>query len=164
MPPPWRNQRPPTACDTPTTAAASSGNSPFAISIQNERSTSRRCRGAPGDFIGDRPVNDVIHPAGLPINTSIIKVLRRPVESALGAVVAVDHDAFGLAVLDRHPERVHDEVRRLRRVDRPADHSAGERVEYDRAVHLALPRWVFGDVGQPQPVRFRPGEVAIHEI
>ena len=36
----------------------------------------------PGDFIGALPVNPFIHPAGLPINTSTIKVLRRPVESA----------------------------------------------------------------------------------
>ena len=36
----------------------------------------------PGDFIADRPVNFFIHPAGLPINTSTIKVLRRPVKSA----------------------------------------------------------------------------------
>ena len=37
-------------------------------------------------------------------------VLRRSVEPGLGAVVAVDHGALGLAVLDRHPERVDDEV------------------------------------------------------
>jgi transposase InsO family protein len=43
---------------------------------------SRRCDGRPGDFIGERPVNSFIHPAGLPITTSSIKVLRRPVESA----------------------------------------------------------------------------------
>ena len=55
---------------------------PCAIRIQNSRSTSRRSDGAPGDFIGDLPVNSFIHPAGLPINTSEIKVLRRPVESA----------------------------------------------------------------------------------
>jgi hypothetical protein len=36
----------------------------------------------PGDFIGALPVNPCIHPAGLPINTSTIKVLQRPVESA----------------------------------------------------------------------------------
>jgi transposase InsO family protein len=51
-----------------------------AISRQNPRSTSRRSAGAPGDFIGDRPVNAFIHPAGRPINTSIIEVLRRPLE------------------------------------------------------------------------------------
>ena len=39
-------------------------------------------RRALGDFIGERPVSAFIHPAGLPINTSEIEVLRRPVESA----------------------------------------------------------------------------------
>jgi len=37
--------------------------------------------GRPGDFIGERPVNATIHPAGLPINTPTIKALRRPLES-----------------------------------------------------------------------------------
>ena len=55
--------------------------SPFAISRQNARCTSRRNDGAPGDFIGDRPVNATIHPAGLPTDTPTIRVLRRPVES-----------------------------------------------------------------------------------
>jgi transposase InsO family protein len=52
----------------------------LAISRQNKRSTSRRSEGFPGDFIGALPVNAFIQPAGLPINTSTIKVLRRPVE------------------------------------------------------------------------------------
>ena len=82
MPPPCRNHRLPAACDTPTAIAASSLVTPLAISRQNSRSTSRRCDGAPGDLISDRPVNSFIHPAGLPINTSTIEVLRRPVESA----------------------------------------------------------------------------------
>jgi hypothetical protein len=82
MPPPCRNYRPPTGCDTPTAFAASSGSKPFAISFQNNLCISRRRDGAPGDFIADRPVSSVIHPAGLPINTSTIKVLLRPVESA----------------------------------------------------------------------------------
>jgi transposase InsO family protein len=54
----------------------------LAISRQNNRSTSRRNDGFPGDFIGALPVNSIIHPAGLPINTSTINVLRRPVEPA----------------------------------------------------------------------------------
>jgi putative transposase len=82
MPPRSRNHRLPAACDTPTTIAASSLVSPLAISRQNKRSTSRRSAGAPGDFIGDLPVNAFIHPAGLPIDTSTVEVLRRPVESA----------------------------------------------------------------------------------
>ena len=53
---------------------------PSAIRRQNARSMSRRCDGAPGDFIGERPVNSFIHPAGLPTTTSSIEVLRRPVE------------------------------------------------------------------------------------
>jgi hypothetical protein len=81
MPPRCRNHRVPAAGDTPTTAAASSLVSPLPASRQNSRSTSRRNAGAPGDFIGERPVNAVIRPAGLPINTSTIKMLRRPVES-----------------------------------------------------------------------------------
>jgi hypothetical protein len=82
MPPRSRNQRPPTACDAPTASAASSLVNPFAISHQNRRSTSRRSDGLPGDLIDALPVNPCIHPAGLPINTSTIKVLQRPVESA----------------------------------------------------------------------------------
>jgi len=77
-----RNQRLPAACDAPTAIAASSLVSPLAISRQNNRSTSRRSDGLPGDFIGALPVNSRIHPAGLPINTSTIEVLRPPVESA----------------------------------------------------------------------------------
>jgi hypothetical protein len=82
IPPRSRNHRLPAAWDAPTANAAPSLLEPFAISCQNNRSTSRRSDGFPGDFIGALPVNSVIHPAGLPINTSTIKVLRRPVESS----------------------------------------------------------------------------------
>lgn len=53
---------------------------PVAISVQNARSTSRRCDGWPGDFIGDLPVSSLIQPAGRPIRHLHIKVLRPPVE------------------------------------------------------------------------------------
>ncbi|WP_139277701.1 RICIN domain-containing protein [Rhodococcus marinonascens] len=66
----------------PTATAASRLVSPLATSRQNCRSTSGRSDGAPGDFIGDLPVGSFIHPAGLPINTSTIEVLRQPVEPA----------------------------------------------------------------------------------
>lgn len=77
----------------PTANAASSLLKPLVISRQNNRSTSRRNDGFPGDFIGALPVNSVIHPAGLPINTSTINVLRRPVEPAL-------HTSVGVAAQD----------------------------------------------------------------
>jgi hypothetical protein len=69
-------QRLPAACDAPTATAASSLVSPLAISRQNNRSTSRRSDGFPGDFIGALPVSAFIHPSGLPINISKIEVLR----------------------------------------------------------------------------------------
>jgi hypothetical protein len=82
IPPRSLNQRLPAAWEAPTATAASSLLRPLAISCQNNRSTSRRSDGFPGDFIGALPVNSVIHPAGLPITTSTINVLRRPVEPA----------------------------------------------------------------------------------
>jgi len=89
MPPRSRNHRVPAACDAPTAIAASSLVSPLAISRQNSRSTSRRSDGAPGDFIADLPVNAFIHPAGLPIDTSEIEVLQRPVEFTGRAPIGV---------------------------------------------------------------------------
>src|SRR4051794_40012835 len=82
IPPRSRNHRTPAAEETPTACAASSLPRPFAISRQNHRSTSRRCDGLPGDFIAERPMSSFIQPAGLPITTPRLKVLRRPRESA----------------------------------------------------------------------------------
>lgn len=88
MPPRCRNQRAPTAEDTPIASAALSLGIPVAICTQNCRSTSRRSAGGPGERIASLPVNCFIHPAGRPINTSWLKVLRRPVESAQYTSVA----------------------------------------------------------------------------
>lgn len=49
-----------------------------------------------------------------------------------------DHTDLRVAVGDRHAQRVGDEGGGLTRIDRPADHTAGEGIEYDRAVQLAL--------------------------
>ena len=83
IPPRCLNHRMPAAGDAPHANAASTPANPSAIRRQNARSTSHRNDGAPSDFIGDRPVNSVIHPADLPITTSSIKALPRPIESAL---------------------------------------------------------------------------------
>src|ERR1035437_6044124 len=141
--------------DLPTASAASSLLKPLAISRQNNRSTSRRSDGLPGDFIGALPVNSVIHPAGLPINPSTINVLRRPVEPALNASVAMDDGVIGeLACGDRHPESVRNERRGLCAVDRPADDLTAEGIKHDATVDLALTGGMLGDVGHPQAVRF----------
>ena len=84
IPPRCLNQRAPITGDTPTASVALSLVIPVAICCQNRRSISHRIDGAPGERIAPRPVNFCIHPAGRPINTSMIKVLRRPVEYALG--------------------------------------------------------------------------------
>ena len=81
IPPACRNQRVPTGPDTPHATAASSLVSPRAICTQNARSRSRRTGGRPGDSITARPVNAAAQPGGRPIeSTSIVEVLRRPVE------------------------------------------------------------------------------------
>ena len=83
MPPPWRNHRVPTGADTPTAAAASSLETPVAISRQNLRATSRGGGGRPGDRIAGRPVCCVVRSFGHAIEcTSFIEVLRRPLEFA----------------------------------------------------------------------------------
>src|SRR3954451_21893038 len=94
MPPRWRNHRDPTGPDTPTATAASSLLMPSAILAQNTRSTSRRGGGRPGERIGGRPVPVDIHAAVRPnVTPLLIGVLRRPLESALHAVIGVDDRA-----------------------------------------------------------------------
>lgn len=82
-------------------------------------------------------------------------------------MIAMDHDfAVGVwvAVGDGHAERVRDERRVLAVIDRPANDASTERVEHDAAVKLSFSRGVLGDVGDPQPVRFDSGEVAVDEV
>lgn len=72
MPPRSRNHLDPTAPDPPTAIPASSLVMPSAILPQNDRSTSRRIGGRPGDLIAGRPVCVTIHPGCRPINTSSV--------------------------------------------------------------------------------------------
>jgi hypothetical protein len=61
----------------------------------------------------------------------------------LGAVVGVDHvTGCGSAILDRHVESVHDEVRILHTVDRPSDDASRVSVEHATAVDLSSTRGV----------------------
>ena len=95
----------------------------------------------------------------------MIEVLRRPVESALDAVVGVDDQAgIRVAVADGHVERVRDQRRGLGGVDRPADDAPGVGVQDDGAVHLALAGAVFGDVGDPQLVASVAVEHPMHQV
>ncbi|HSZ04968.1 MAG TPA: hypothetical protein VK778_07180, partial [Solirubrobacteraceae bacterium] len=70
-------------------------------------STSRRNDGFPGDFIGALPVNSVIHPAGRPINTSTINVLRGPVETAQNQSVFMEAYDIPRVIRRREIEPIH---------------------------------------------------------
>lgn len=59
----------------------------------------------------------------------------------VGAVARVDHDAFGLAALGRHSERVHDQCRRIRRVGCSACDPPRARVVDQCAVDPAHVGW-----------------------
>lgn len=82
IPPEIRNQRVPTGGETPAATAASSLDSPAAISRQNRHRCSRcQTGGRPGEHNLRRVErSDFLLP--VIINTSEIRVLRRPVESA----------------------------------------------------------------------------------
>src|SRR3954465_15647746 len=95
MPPPWRNQRPATGVDTPISSAASSVRLPCAISRQKARSTCRAGIGRPGERIaGRRAIRLLLTPCHRTPPRSG-EVLRRPVESALAAAVAVEDHTLG---------------------------------------------------------------------
>src|SRR3954471_7862716 len=82
MPPASRNQRVPTAGDTPATDAASSLVCPVVIAAQNCRRSSRCAAGGrPGDRRGTRPDRSECRFRFF-IATSFVRVLRRPLESA----------------------------------------------------------------------------------
>src|SRR6059058_4563564 len=80
MPPALRNQRAPTAGDTPAPTAASSVEHPAAIAAQNSwRSSRRATEGRPGDGKAPRPDRSE-RCFRMAIATFSLKVLRRPLE------------------------------------------------------------------------------------
>lgn len=81
----------------------------------------------------------------------------------VNCVVGLDCSG-GLPVAGRHREGVGDQRGRLRRVDGPADHLARAGIQQHGAVDLALPGEMFGDVGNPQLVWRRAGEVTVDQI
>jgi hypothetical protein len=92
-------------------------------------------------------------------------MLRRPLEPALAAVVAVvDQPGRWLPLGDRHVEGVQDQVGAQVVGHRPADDPAGEAVQHDREVEPTLAGALLGDVGDPQPVRCWWGEVAFDQV
>ncbi|MFT7649296.1 MAG: hypothetical protein ACI8Y4_004057 [Candidatus Poriferisodalaceae bacterium] len=65
---------------------------------------------------------------------------------------------------DRHLDCVGDEFGTDVVGDQPANHPPRVSVDHDRAVDLAGVGWVFGDVHDPQPVRYRRVERTVDQI
>src|SRR5215213_4586853 len=88
MPPAFRNHLVPTGCDTPASSAASSLLSPVAIARQNLICSSRPAAGGrPGEGNGARP-DRADRRFRMLIATSNFRVLRRPLESTVQALVS----------------------------------------------------------------------------
>src|SRR3954465_10162613 len=97
MPPALRNQRAPTAGDTPASTAASSLERPAAMAAQNWRGCSRRAtEGRPGEGNAPRPDRSERRFRTV-IATSPLKVLRRPLEPGLFTADALHCQKDGFA-------------------------------------------------------------------
>ncbi|MGY3464725.1 hypothetical protein ACVW0I_001596 [Bradyrhizobium sp. LM6.11] len=89
MPPAFRNNLLPTGSDNPASSAASSLLNPAAIARQNLFCSLRPAtEGRPGDGNGARPDRSDLRLTTF-IATSKLRVLRRPFESALAALIGV---------------------------------------------------------------------------
>ena len=96
-------------------------------------------------------------------------VLRRPVDFALHAAVAVmdqagQVEAGAAAVEHGHLERVDREIGAQRPGGLPADDHPGEHVDDERDVDPAGVGLDVGQIGDPQPVRGRRPELALNHI
>src|SRR2546430_14527252 len=94
-------------------------------------------------------------------------VLRRPVETGLGAAVGVVDEldvGAGAAQPERHLERVEHEVGAHVRRELPADDHPTVGVDHEREVDEPLPAAQIAQVGDPELARTRGAEVALDEV
>jgi hypothetical protein len=96
------------------------------------------------------PVNAFIHPAGRPINTSQLKVLRRPVESALRPLVGVMNDVRRAPLRRRHVQGVEDDPGVQRVAHTPAHDAPAEDIEDNGEIEKARHRRDVRDVRDPE--------------
>ena len=122
---------------------------PFATSSQNSFCTPRRCDGAPGDFSADLPVNSLTQLDGLPINTSYVGVLRRPIEFTLRRGVRIALQLVETEMtpgLGRQVERFDDEAHGRRTRGLPPDDATAEDIGNERNVDDARPRETVSEI------------------
>ena len=137
---------------------------PAAIADQNTRRCSRRATGGrPGERSAFRP-DRAERRFPVVIATSFIRVLRRPVESALHAAVGVEDAARRRAAERDRPFEGGDAVPGLEVAgERMADDPPRPSVEDHREIDEALCDRDVGDVADPELVGAVDGEVAGHE-
>jgi hypothetical protein len=70
----------------------------------------------------------------------------------------------GAALAERHPQRVEHQGGAHVAGELPADDAAAVGVDDEREEHQALPAAQVGQVGDPQLIRPRRSEVALHQI
>jgi hypothetical protein len=87
----------------------------------------------------------------------------RSIEVCLAALIGVMDDVGRPALGERHVQRIEDELGPEVRGHRPADDTTPPRIE-DGEIQEAGPGRDVGDVGHPEVVRARGGEVAVYEI
>ena len=75
----------------------------------------------------------------------------------------VDHAARP-PLPERHVEGVEHHLHVQGGRHRPADDPAAERIEHNRQIEEAAPRWNIRDIGHPQPIGLIRGEIAVDEI
>ena len=68
------------------------------------------------------------------------------------------------AVADGRVQGAGDQARGLGAAGGPADYAAGKGVQDHGAVHLSFPCGVLGDIGDPQLIGLRPGELPVHQV
>lgn len=99
------------------------------------------------------------------MNTSIVEVLRGPLESALTPTIGVQHESGrGVAAGHRRIEGGVDELGTEVISERVADDLAGEDVEHRGKIGEAVSGRDVGDVCDPEAIRCRSGEAALDEI
>ena len=95
------------------------------------------------------------------------RALRRPLEFALTAGIAVVHEldvGAGVTDRERHPQRVQDQVGTHVGGELPAHDHPAEGVDHEAEEHDALMAAQIREVRQPQPVRPRRREIPVDEI
>jgi hypothetical protein len=167
MPPAFRNHRAPTAWGTPAEAAASSLDAPAAIAAQNSLRSSRPATGGrPSDGKGLRPEQSDRR-LRVVIATSIVEVLRRPLESALAPTIAVVNEP---ATPDRTTlmqslfQGIEDKARMSRARHPPANDTPGIGINHKGDVDKAGPGRDICEVRHPEHVRPRRLELPVHPI